>query len=188
MKNKYKILLSALIATTTAFSVQAQDIDTYKAQALLDAKALSTNTVVINAIKTQNESHAALSAEKILELDVMWRTEVKNDNFTIVNTVKDSKASAELVGIKDASQGTYGEVFVMDNKGLNVAMSDITSDYWQGDEGKWSETFSKGAGAVHVSEVEFDESAQAYTTQISTSITDETGAVIGAVTFGVIME
>ncbi len=36
------------------------------------------------------------------------------------------------------------EVFVMDARGLNVAASDVTSDYWQGDEEKFSETFPKG--------------------------------------------
>ena len=43
----------------------------------------------------------------------------------------------------------------------------------------------KGPDAVHVSEVEFDESSQTYQMQVSMSVTDPaSGAVIGAVTFG----
>ena len=74
----------------------------------------------------------------------------------------------------------------MDGKGLNVGQSDVTSDYWQGDEDKWQKTFLAGAGAVHVSEVEFDESSQTYQSQFSMPIVDPaTSTVIGAVTVGV---
>ncbi|MFT7144423.1 MAG: hypothetical protein ACI9TY_001299 [Alphaproteobacteria bacterium] len=187
MKQKYTVLLSALFATT-AITAQSQDLDAYKLQAISDAKTLNQNAVVLDAIKKQNDLHATFTEAKILELDVAWRSEVKSNEYKIVSSVKTSKASSELSNIKESSQGTYGEIFIMDNKGLNVAMSDVTSDYWQGDEAKWQKTYLMGADAVHTSDVEFDESVQAYTSQISTALTDETGAVIGAITFGVIME
>ena len=72
---------------------------------------------------------------------------------------------------------------------MNVAISDRTSDYFQGDEAKWQETFLKGPDAVHVSELEFDESTQKVQTQVSLSVTDpETGEVIGAVTLGISLD
>ena len=74
----------------------------------------------------------------------------------------------------------------MDAQGLNVAASGLTSDYWQGDEAKFTETYGKGAGAVHFGEVEFDESSQTYQAQISVTVTDPaTGQPIGAITVGV---
>ena len=74
----------------------------------------------------------------------------------------------------------------MDAQGLNVAASSVTSDYWQGDEAKHQETYGKGAGAVHFSAIEFDESSQMYQAQISISLSDpDSGAVIGAMTIGV---
>lgn len=42
-----------------------------------------------------------------------------------------------------------------------------------------------GAGTLHFSEIEFDESSQTYQAQISVTLTDGTGAVIGAMTEGV---
>jgi hypothetical protein len=42
------------------------------------------------------------------------------------------------------------EMFVMDAKGLNVGQSDVTSDYWQGDEAKWQKTYGAGPGVVFV--------------------------------------
>lgn len=74
----------------------------------------------------------------------------------------------------------------MDNKGLNVAQSDITSDFWQGDEAKWQNTFLKGPGAFDIGEVEEDESTQMFQSQISYTVTDPaTGNAIGAITVGV---
>jgi hypothetical protein len=70
--------------------------------------------------------------------------------------------------------------------GLNVAASAMTSDMWQGDEAKFTETYSIGAGAVHFSEVELDESTQRYQAQISLTIVDPaSGEPIGAMTVGV---
>jgi len=84
-----------------------------------------------------------------------------------------------------ASNGAITEVFVMDAAGLNVTASDVTSDYWQGDEAKHQETFGFGAGAVYFSEVEFDESTQSYQAQVSLALTDPTtGEAIGAITVG----
>jgi hypothetical protein len=75
----------------------------------------------------------------------------------------------------------------MDASGLTVAMSDPTSDYWQGDEAKWRETYPAGAGAVHVSEVDLDQSTQTYQSQVSLTVVDA-GEPVGAVTFGVNVE
>ena len=71
----------------------------------------------------------------------------------------------------------------MDNRGLNVATAGLTSDYWQGDEAKFTETFGKGAGAMQIGEVEFDESSQTYSVQVSLTIVDaKTATPIGAMT------
>jgi hypothetical protein len=63
-------------------------------------------------------------------------------------------------------------------------MTNKTSDYWQGDEAKWQESFKDGAGAVHAGGVEFDESSQDYLVQISVPVMDS-GKAIGALTIGV---
>ena len=73
----------------------------------------------------------------------------------------------------------------MDAKGLNVGQSDVTSDYWQGDEAKFQKSFGAGAGAVFVDEAEKDESTQMLQSQASMTIVDETGAPIGAITVGI---
>ena len=74
----------------------------------------------------------------------------------------------------------------MDARGLNVAASAATSDYWQGDEDKFQQTYEIGADSVHFSDIEFDESSQTYQGQISVVIVDpSTNTPIGAITIGV---
>ena len=81
------------------------------------------------------------------------------------------------------------EAIVMDDQGLNVAVYPETSDYWQGDEAKWQETFLKGLDAIHLGKIEEDASTGKYQIQISHSVKDpESGVAIGAVTVGFTME
>jgi len=56
-------------------------------------------------------------------------------------------------------------------------MTNKTSDYWQGDEVKWQESFKGGAGAVHIGEIEFNGSAQDYLVQISVPVVEGDKAI-----------
>jgi hypothetical protein len=88
--------------------------------------------------------------------------------------------------MQEESGGLFTEIFAMDAKGLNAAQSVVTSDYWQGDEAKFSESFGIGPDAVHLGEIEQDESTQTFQSQVSITITDPaTGAPIGAITAGI---
>ncbi|MEL7097593.1 MAG: hypothetical protein AAGM84_02075 [Pseudomonadota bacterium] len=140
---------------------------------------------LVAAIRAQNAATAGYDQDRIDALDSTWRAEVGTDGSALIDSVLGNDASALLSAGVAASGGVITEVFVMDARGLNVASSGVTSDYWQGDEAKFQQTFPVGAGAVHVSDVEFDESTQTYQGQVSMTLTDpETGAPIGAVTFG----
>jgi hypothetical protein len=62
------------------------------------------------------------------------------------------------------------EVFLTDNQGANVAAYPPTSDYWQGDEEKWSLSFNNGNGVVFVGPLELDASTNKTQVQISAPI------------------
>lgn len=170
--------LAILVSSTAAF---AGDYDA-KAKALADTtiKAWLNNPVVINAVKASNDKHASLTQADIDALDKQWRA----DDADLINGVMDNELSTYLKGIEADGAGMYTEIFVMDNKGLNVGQSVKTSDYWQGDEAKWQETYLKGADSIHLSDVEEDESSQTFQMQISLPVVDGSD-VIGAVTVGV---
>ncbi len=154
--------------------------------AVSQAETWVTAPVVISAIKAQNAKHAGLSEAEILSLDTQWRDELKTTTMPMIDEILARPVSLHLQEHTAASGGQITEVFVMDQVGLNVGQSGVTSDYWQGDEAKFQKTYPMGADAMHVSEVELDESTQTYQAQVSMAITDPaTNMVIGAVTFGI---
>jgi len=144
-----------------------------------------TDPRLAEAILAQNARTAGYTQADIDSLDQTWRTEVGSSDSALIRSVLDHAASTLLREWVEASDGAITEVFVMDARGLNVASSGLTSDYWQGDEEKFFETFPNGADAVHISDIEFDESSQTYQAQVSVSLVDPTsGQVVGAMTVG----
>ncbi|MEM1385801.1 MAG: hypothetical protein AAF713_05755 [Pseudomonadota bacterium] len=146
-----------------------------------------TDPVIIFAIREQNRTYERISKFSIKKLDNEWVT--GGSRGPMVGDLLGRQASVILRDRRESSSGVITEIIVMDQHGLNVAISDPTSDFFQGDEAKYLETYLKGPGSVHVSELEFDESTQLVQTQVSLSVTDpDSGDVIGAVTFGVNLE
>ncbi len=140
----------------------------------------------IAAITSQNEVTERYGQSKIDALDAAWRAEVGQSNSpTIVPVMRN--ATSDILRERVAEYGgQITEIFLMDAVGLNVATSAITSDFWQGDEDKFKETFGRGPGSLHISEIEFDESTQRYQGQVSVTVVDpETGLAVGALTVGV---
>ncbi len=147
------------------------------------------NAALIEAITQQNVEHSALTETAIDALDKDWRKQAKAGGGPLIEKLLNKKASAYLADKKSKSDELVTEVFVMDNKGLNVAVSDVTSDYMQGDEAKWQKTYGTGAGQIFVDEVEFDDSTETFQCQVSATVVDpSTGQAIGAVTFGINIE
>ena len=143
------------------------------------------NEDMIAAINAQNTEHADLSEDQIIALDQDWRAQT-DDGGPLITDLLERPVSKWLLDQQDSTAGFVTEVFIMDNKGLNVAQSAATSDYWQGDEAKWQQTYAAEDGALHISEVEFDDSTGFYQTQASMPIVDPaTGEKIGAITFGI---
>jgi hypothetical protein len=128
---------------------------------------------------------AGYDQAKVDQLDSQWRAEVGGAAKPLIDATLSSEASKWLAQMQEESGGLLTEIFVMDAKGLNVAQSTVTSDYWQGDEDKFTASFGAGATAVHLGEIEQDESTQTFQSQVSITITDAAGAPIGAITAGV---
>jgi hypothetical protein len=188
---KFRTSLVAMVIGASALlaaAPQAQDEFTAPLTELAKGEiaAFASDPALISAIIAQNAVTAAYDQAKIDALDAQWRAEVGTASKPLIDATLGNAASQYLAGVQAASAGKYTEIFAMDVKGLNVGQSTLTSDYWQGDEDKFTASFGAGAGAVHVGEVEQDESTQIFQSQVSVPVTDPaTGAVIGAITVGV---
>lgn len=142
--------------------------------------------ILIDAVNAQNAATAGFTQAEIDALDLAWRAEVGGSSTPTITPVLENVAANFLRERITDSGAAITEIFVTDARGLNVAASDLTSDYWQGDEAKHSETYAQGTGGFHISEVELDESTQRYQAQVSFTLVDPaTGQAIGAITVGV---
>ncbi|MEL6644959.1 MAG: hypothetical protein AAFQ79_13585 [Pseudomonadota bacterium] len=171
----------------SALPLQASDITAAMQEFLeTDIRAWANSQLLVEAIRDQNATTTAYSQADIDALDQAWRAEVGAADTPTIEPVINNAASDFLRGIVAEAGGTITEIFVMDARGLNVAASSVTSDFWQGDEAKFTETFPSGPSGVHFSEIEFDESSQSYQGQISIAIVDPgSQEVVGAMTVGV---
>ncbi|PJK31437.1 hypothetical protein [Minwuia thermotolerans] len=173
------LALAALPAAANEFRAPLEQL------ARGEIRNIVSDATVVAAINAQNQKTAGLGQTDIDGLDKKWRAEVDGGG-EMISEVLANNLSGYLKARKEAAGGQFTEIFVMDGKGLNVGQSDVTSDYWQGDEAKWKETFLAGADSIHIGDVELDESTQTYQSQVSVPIVDPaSGAVIGAATFGV---
>ena len=124
--------------------------------------------------------------DEVIAIDQQWRAEASGDGGPLMTSALENPLSLWLGEQQAATAGFVTEVFVMDYLGLNVAQSAPTSDYWQGDEAKHQKTYGVGPGALHISDIEFDDSTGFYQSQASLTISDpDTGEAIGAITFGI---
>lgn len=72
----------------------------------------------------------------------------------------------------------FGEVFVTNKYGANIAQTEKTSDYRQDDEEWWQIARERG---FYVSDVEYDESAGIYAISIGVRVDDEKGNFMGVI-------
>ncbi len=134
---------------------------------------------IIEAVREENNNRKTL--EEIKKIDKEWRaSETTEDYMTALMKNK----CAQFLKTLQIHNTYFSEVFVMDNLGANVAMTDRTSDYWQGDEDKFVKSFDNGKGGIHRGEIEFDTSTKTFLVQVSIPVIDGNYA-IGAITFGV---
>lgn len=141
------------------------------------------NEIVLKSIQIQNINHKDLTQDGIDKLDKKWREQTKIKNQPLISSLLNRPLSVYLTRIQAHSGGIYNEIFVMDNKGLNVGQSAMSSDFWQGDEDKWQKTYLKSANQKFIDKPEFNESRQVWVVQYNIAITDKEGKNVGAATF-----
>ncbi|SFG14237.1 hypothetical protein SAMN04488020_101295 [Palleronia marisminoris] len=149
------------------------------------AQDLMADAGVRIAIEAGNAAHGELSEYELIALDRMWRREVGEDDQPTIEAVISGPGTERLRAMMERGGGALTEIIVMDKRGMNAAVSSVTSDFWQGDEDKFLRTFSQSPDALHIEDLELDESTGRFQIQVSRTLVDPvTGTSVGAVTFG----
>jgi len=152
-------------------------------QVIADVKKLLAQPVTVISIGASNDAHGNIDQGGIDALDNEWKAESKVEKQPLIAEMLSSPLSNYLLYLQAQSAGLYTEMFVMDDKGLNVGQSSVTSDYWQGDEAKYQKTFQVGADAVFIDEAEFNDDSKTWRAQLNFTVVDpQSGKPIGAAT------
>ena len=131
-------------------------------------KTIANEPIIHLAIQKSNEQNQDLTKDDIDMLDRNWQ-----ENNSMENPLIRKLLTNECAAILKKYQRKYPqflEIFVMDNRGLIVGTSNITSDYLQADEAKWSEVFN--TNQIWHSNIKYDESTATHGIQISVPVMD----------------
>jgi len=140
--------------------------------------------VTFTTLRGLNAAQVGLDEAGILELDQAWRSQRESQgDRPLVAELMARPLSNYLLRKQAEAGGLYTEVFVVTDRGLNAGQSAVTSDYWQGDEDKFTRTFEVGPDAVFVDQPELHAESGTLRQQVNFTIVDpETGEPIGAAT------
>ncbi len=143
---------------------------------------MALNPTVIRATRRQNLEK--LTLDLIKQRDNDWKSTKELTHFK--RSLQENDAGRFLKRVIGINK-SFNEAFVTDNQGANVAAFPATSDYWQGDEEKWSASFNNGKGQVFLGPLEYDDSTKTYAVQISAPLYDR-GSTIGVLVVGVTLD
>ncbi len=129
--------------------------------------------VILTTLRKANTRQRSTSS--IQEIDARWQSTAGIDEF--MRSILTNPAAERLRSLQPKLP-EISEAFLTDRLGANAAMTNKTSDYWQGDEAKFTKAIRGGRNSYHVDPVSFDESIQAYAVQIALPVFDQ-GVAIG---------
>lgn len=172
------------LATLTVTAAAQDDIEDAELENLLRVKVrtvqhMALNPLLVRAVRQQNAS--GLTPEEVTRREKAWRATKELTPFKL--SLQTSPAGRFLKGQVQRST-SFNEAFLTDNEGANVAAFPATSDYWQGDEEKWSASFNGGDGRIFIGALKLDESTNTVAAHVSAPVLDR-GKTIGVLVVGV---
>lgn len=147
-----------------------------ESQLLALKKDITLNPDVIRSVAQANQTNAHFSLKEIAEMDRQWRGTEGVDLFIVSLITNDL---ADKLKEFQKKQGSLVEIFITDRKGLLIAATNKTSDFYQADEAWWRETVERNNPKGAFGGSEYDESALVEDIPLYLVIRGEQQEVIG---------
>lgn len=163
----------------------AEHIEIYVNERIVDFMSYSKDLILQEFVLQSNAEFERLSNIQgyIVQKDKEWASAQKNEITPFMQQLINNELADELrenIKFYEANHGyrLYGEVFVTNRHGANVAQTGKTSDYRQDDEEWWQKAKEDG---IYVGDFEYDESSDVYSTAIGIRVDDKNGNFIGVI-------
>ena len=148
----------------------ARQLDEFLIDRISETKAWASAPVVADAARAAHERHLADGL-------VGTSVEVLEERLHARKSLGNAPLADRYLRQQIAASPFFAEVFFTDRNGFNVALTSPTSDFVQSDEKWWQNAWSR---RISVGEIEFDDSAGAWSIEISVRIDEPgTGAPVG---------
>jgi len=158
-------------------------IDSELAGRISLSKEISGDKIIQDIVIASNQEFEQLDdIEKYIDAqESAWRAAPQEEITPFMKEIIDNQASQGLRKKinnfeKNAGYKVFGEIFLTNKYGANAAQTGKTTDYRQDDEEWWQIAEREG---VFMRDVEYDESADVYSTDIGIKIEDEQGNFLG---------
>lgn len=147
------------------------------------------------ALLKQDRLHSALAQAnqqkwqqaEINRYDQQWMQELSIQHAGLAEAMRQTALSQYLYHWQQQFKGQIAEVMLTDQQGRNVAISELTSDFWQGDEAKFQRIYQKKRDYVF-DDVSFDTSTQRFLVHLSLPVQDAAEQHIGVLILGIDIE
>jgi hypothetical protein len=112
----------------------------------------------------------------VMTQDSVWQVLPPDTPTALARYILQLPGSRALHGWKVTHNGLVSEAMVINDMGTLAAMSQLTSDYWQGDEPKYQEVVRstrkglKGLEALYISTIRFDASTSQFQVTVSAPV------------------
>ncbi|GGY74531.1 hypothetical protein GCM10011613_19970 [Cellvibrio zantedeschiae] len=172
--------------STQGFDLSASEKDGIQKMIFPWLQKIRGNKDIIAAVIQQNAANKSKPVNQLKLIDEQWQLAFKVNNLNFPKAVVNQTISHLLGQFTASSKDLLSEIIVMDERGYNVAVADMTSDYWQGDEEKFTQVFNMPAQTIYFDKIKYDASSKRFQVQVSAPLLHpQTQKSIGAITLGV---
>jgi hypothetical protein len=138
----------------------AVEISQFIHDRVMDVGVMANDPIVIDAIAGVDRTYRTMSdatfAQRVERIEKIWNTPSAN---SIVQEMLSSRTSRRLRRHQEIDP-RFLRITVTDERGVTVAATHKTLDYFQADEDFWQAIYAEGRGAVNLTDVLYDKATK----------------------------
>lgn len=170
----------------------ASEVDLRVQSRLEEFQAYSKTHLLRQRLAESNEKYAAMTDREgfIEEMNEEWTSVPRDLETTFMLELMENDLSREFLDIMSFYENkhgyeVFGEIFVTNRYGVNVAESHKTWDFLQSDEEWWQVAQEKG---LYVGPVEYDRSSEVYVVDLGIRVEGSEGEFLGVLNVALSVE
>lgn len=165
----------------TLAATTSSEIESYINNRVVSVGTLAASPIVIDAVKEANRSVQGLSEEaikaRIIARENIWNSPASEE---FIRQMLGNPASRAMARFREIDR-RFLRFTLTDSHGSTIAATHKTLDYFQGDEDFWNSILANGRGAVHITDILYDDVTKSNYIGLGVPVMDpDTNTFIGA--------